>query len=76
MTPQERVQACYQHTCLKYVSNEQTTNQSLRARFNIDDKNYPMISRLLKDAVDKGLIKDADPEIKSQRNRSYIPYWG
>lgn len=76
MTPQERVQACYQHTCLKYVSNEQTTNQSLRTRFNIDDKNYPMISRLLKDTLDAKLIKEADPEIKSPRNRKYIPYWG
>ena len=76
MTPQERILACYQHTCLKYVSNEQTTNQSLRARFQIDDKNYPMISRLLKDAVDASLIKIANPEEKSPRNRRYVPYWG
>lgn len=76
MSPQERVQACYQHTCLRYVSNEQTTNQSLRTRFQIEDKNYPMISRLLKDAVDASLIKLANPEEKSPRNRKYVPYWG
>lgn len=76
MSPQERIQACYQHTCLKYVSNEQTTNQSLRVRFNIEDKNYPMISRLLKDTVEANLIKDADNESKSPRNKKYIPYWG
>ena len=69
--------AClYQHTCLRYVSNEQTTNQSLRTRFQIEDKNYPMISRLLKDAVDASLIKLANPEEKSPRNRKYVPYWG
>ena len=28
----ERVSACYQHACLKYVSNEKMSNQSLRAR--------------------------------------------
>lgn len=76
MSSQERVQACYQHTCLRYVSNEQTTNQSLRTRFQIEDKNYPMISRLLKDAVDASLIKLANPEEKSPRNRKYVPYWG
>jgi len=76
MDKSERVQACYQHACLKYVSNEETTNQSLRERFRIDDKNYPMISRLLKDAMDAGVIKDANPDEKSPRNRKYIPYWG
>lgn len=76
MDKTERVQACYQHACLKYVSNGVTSNQSLRERFRIDDKNYPMISRLLKDAMDAGLIKDANPEEKSPRNRKYIPYWG
>lgn len=76
MGKSERVQACYQHTCLKYVSNEETTNQSLRERFRIEDKNYPMISRLLKDTAEAGLIKDANPDEKSPRNRKYIPYWG
>lgn len=76
MDKSERVQACYQHTCLKYVSNEETTNQSLRKRFRIEDKNYPMISRLLKETAEAGLIKEADPEEKSPRNRKYIPYWG
>jgi len=76
MDKNERIQACYQHACLKYVSNDVTSNQSLRERFRIDDKNYPMISRLLKDSMEAGLIKDANPEEKSPRNRKYIPYWG
>jgi len=76
MGKNERIQACYQHACLKYVSNDVTSNQSLRERFRIDDKNYPMISRLLKEAMDAGLIKDANPDEKSPRNRKYIPYWG
>ena len=76
MDKSERVLACYQHTCLKYVSNDLTSNQSLRERFKIEDRNYPMISRLLKDTIEAGLIKDANPEEKSPRNRRYIPYWG
>ena len=35
-----RIKACYQHACLKYVSNEKMTNQSLRERFQIEAHNY------------------------------------
>jgi len=34
----EKIRACYQHACLKYVSNEKMTNQSLRQRFKIKNK--------------------------------------
>jgi len=75
MDKHEKIRACYQHTCLKYVSNEQMTNQSLRKRFNIEDKNYPMASRIISDSIDAGLIKDYDPSSRSKRNASYIPFW-
>lgn len=35
MDKQDKVRACYQHFCLKYVSNEFMTNTSLRDRFII-----------------------------------------
>ncbi|MEP1305370.1 MAG: ATP-binding protein [Balneola sp.] len=76
MTKKEKIRACYQHTCLKYVSNEQMTNQSLRARFEIKDKNYSIASRIIKDTLDQGLIQDYDPTSKSNRNASYVPFWG
>jgi ATP-dependent DNA helicase RecG len=72
---EERIQACYQHTCLKYVSNEMMTNQTLRERFGIDAKNYSMVSRLIKDSINKKLIKEGNPENKSNRLVGYIPYW-
>jgi predicted HTH transcriptional regulator len=68
----ERVTACYQHACLKYVSNDKMTNQSLRKRLGIDDKNYPMASRIIKDTLDARLIKDENPDIGTRR---YVPYW-
>lgn len=71
----ERIRACYQHACLRYVSNEKMTNQSLRSRLGIDDKNYPMASRIIKDTVEAKLIKEADPENGSKRFMGYIPYW-
>ncbi len=69
----ERVRACYQHACLKYVSNEKMNNQSLRARLGIEDKNYPMASRIIKDALDAKVIKEENVEGTGRHN--YIPYW-
>ncbi len=71
----ERIAACYQHTCLKYISSENMTNQSLRERLGIDAKNYPMASRIIKDTLQAKLIKPADAENKN-RKLGYIPIWG
>ena len=35
---------------------------AIRERFNIDQKNYSMASRLIKDAIKEGDIKEADTE--------------
>ena len=69
----ERVRACYQHACLRYVSNEKMNNQSLRARLGIEDKNYPMASRIIKDAMEAKVIKEENPDGGSRHN--YVPYW-
>jgi len=71
----EKIVACYQHACLKWVSNEKMTNQSLRERFKIEDHNYPIASRIIRDALEEKLIKEEDPESKSRKYASYLPYW-
>lgn len=71
----EKISACYQHACLKYVSNEKMTNQSLRERFKIEDHNYPIASRIIRDALTQRVIKEEDPESKSRKYASYLPYW-
>lgn len=71
----EKIRACYQHACLKYVSNEKMTNQSLRDRFKIDDQNSAIASRIIKDALSDGVIKKDDPESKSRKFPSYLPIW-
>jgi predicted HTH transcriptional regulator len=73
---EERLQACYQHACLKYMSNEMLTNKSLRERFGVDEKNYPMVSRIIKEALKHGLIKVGTPEGANRRDVAYIPNWG
>lgn len=71
----EKIRACYQHSCLKYVSNEKMTNQTLRDRFKIEDHNYSIASRIIRDALIDGVIKEDDPESKSRKFASYIPFW-
>ncbi len=71
----EKIRACYQHSCLKWVSNEKMSNQSLRERFTIDDKNAAIASRIIKDTFEAGMIKEDDPENKSRKHRSYVPFW-
>jgi predicted HTH transcriptional regulator len=75
MDKRDRVRACYQHACLKYVMNEKMTNSTLRERFKISDENAAMVSRIIKDTYDAGFIKEDDPENKSRKYIRYIPIW-
>lgn len=71
---QEKLDICYQHCVLKYVSHEPMTNATLRSRFGIETKSSAIVSRIIKEAVSKNLIKPFDPNA-SPRLRRYIPYW-
>ena len=75
MDRNDRIRASYQHCCLRYVMNEKMTNQSLRERFSLPEKKAEAVSRTIRDAVEAGKIKLADPEQTSLRYRSYIPFW-
>jgi hypothetical protein len=71
----ERLQACYQHATLKHCGKDVKTNKSLRERLKMPEKQRSMVSLLIQEARDKGLIKLADPESKSMKYAEYIPYW-
>lgn len=73
---EERIQACYQHACLKYLSNEMLTNKSFRERMGVPDKNYTAISGVIKETLERGLIKVGTPEGTNRRDIAYIPSWG
>lgn len=74
MTPDEKARAVYLHACLNQVSRRDTTNSSVRKRFGIEEKNKATASRLLKDAVDRGLIVPYDKDA-SPRLMKYVPFW-
>lgn len=75
MEKSDRIRACYQHACLKYISNDFMTNTTLRDRFSIEKKNYPMASRVIADTIKKKMIKQYDPENLSKKHAKYIPFW-
>lgn len=74
MSPEDKLRACYMHACIKQVQGEQLTNSSLRERFGVKDSSAGSISRLIKDAVCRQLIKPLDPNT-APRYMCYIPFW-
>ncbi len=74
LTPQERLDACYWHTCLAYEDGTYATNQSLRERFGIKASNSAQVSRLIREAIEARLIAAVDPNT-SPRYMRYKPYW-
>lgn len=73
MSIDERILACYQHATIKHYSNSVMTNTSLRERFKMHEKQRPMISKLIKDACDRKVIKPKDS--KAIKFAEYIPIW-
>lgn len=51
------------------------TNQSLRERFKIEEKNAAIASRIIRDTLESKMIKLDDPESKSRKFVKYIPFW-
>jgi predicted HTH transcriptional regulator len=75
MSAEERLDACYQHSVLKHLSGKGMTNKSLRERLKMPEKQRTMVSLIIQEALDKRLIKPADPENKSKKFSEYIPNW-
>lgn len=42
------------------------SNQTLRERFKIDEKNSAIASRIIRDTIEAKLIKEEDPSSKSK----------
>ncbi len=75
MDKADRIRAAYQHACFLFVSGKQMTNSSLRKRLKIEDKNYPMVSRIIKDTIEAGLIKLYSQTSEAKKTAKYVPFW-
>lgn len=76
MTPGEKTTACYQHACILFEKGAEMNNQSLRERFELDKNKSSVASRIIAEAVSKGLLKPAHEENEAKKFSTYIPYYG
>lgn len=74
MAQSERIEACYQHSVLQYLSSQTLTNTTLRERFKMHEKQRNQISNLIGDAVTAGRIKRKDSG-SGNKFAEYLPYW-
>ncbi|WP_336979444.1 ATP-binding protein [Altererythrobacter fulvus] len=74
MDRQEKVHACYLHACLRYVNREPVTNTSLRERFGVEAGNAAIVSRIIRDALEAGVIKPFE-EGQAKKAARYLPWW-
>lgn len=75
MDKADRVRACYQHCCLKYVMSERMTNQSLRQRFGLPESKSAIASQAIAATVDAKLIKPDEKVGTSKKHARYLPIW-
>jgi ATP-dependent DNA helicase RecG len=71
----DRVRACYQHCCLKYVMSERMTNQSLRLRFGLAVAKTAIVSQAISATVYEQLVKLDEKVGASRRFARYVPFW-
>lgn len=72
LTTEERLRACFLHAGLTYLRGERMRNATLRIRLGVDRRNAAQVSQIIRLALDRQLIRVADP----LRPRSgYVPYW-
>lgn len=74
MSTEDKIRACYLHACLRYKQHEFMTNTSLRERFQVEKQNSAIVSRVIKQTLDSGLIKVVD-EDAGTKARKYVPHW-
>jgi len=74
MTHAERVETCYQHAVLKYLSSATLTNTSLRQRFRLHDRHRTLVANVIQDAVSAGRVKRKDVNA-GKKFAEYLPYW-
>ncbi|MBW4026184.1 MAG: transcriptional regulator [Acidobacteria bacterium] len=74
MEKADRIRAVYWHACLRYVSQQPTTNSSVRERFGIEERNSSIASRLIREAVESGALVPYDQDAARKLMR-YLPHW-
>jgi predicted HTH transcriptional regulator len=74
MDTNQRIEACYTHACIEYLSGRNMTNGSLTHRLGMKDANKSIISDIIKRTKSAGLICDYS-ENQARKSASYVPFW-
>jgi len=75
MDRNDRIRACYQHCCLKWVMGERMTNQSLRERFHQPESKTAIISQIIAAAIESKVVKPDEKVGGSRKYARYLPFW-
>lgn len=70
----ERIEACYQHAVLRFLSGTALTNTTMRERLKLGEQQRNLVTNLIGDAVEAGRIKRKDPNA-GNKFAEYLPYW-
>jgi predicted HTH transcriptional regulator len=74
MDKEGKIRACYLHSVLKYLNRQPMNNTTLRDRFGIEPQNSAIVSRIIKQAMEDGVIKPYDDSAGTKAMR-YVPWW-
>lgn len=74
MDRQDRIRAAYLHACLRWVQRNYMTNASLRERFGFGEEHSSTVSRIIKDALTAGALRQLD-DSGSRKYMKYVPSW-
>jgi len=74
IAPEDKIWACYLHACICYVEGKQMSNATLRERFGLETSASSAVSKIIKEALAKGMIKAFDP-VTAPRYMKYVPVW-
>jgi predicted HTH transcriptional regulator len=68
------INTIYMFASYCYISVNEISNADVRERLNVKEENAAMISRIMKQALDEGLVRIANPNAGAKA-RKYVPYW-
>ncbi len=71
---EDRVRTCYMQACLASVTADALTNADVRDLFGLPADAKVKASRVIRDTLERGLIKPVDPDT-APRYMRYVPFW-
>lgn len=74
MSKEDRIRACYQHSCLMHLKGDPMSNSTLRSRLDLHKGQHPQVSNVISDTISAGLIRPLDVD-QGNRFAKYVPYW-